>query len=135
MPFESDSLSRWLPSRRTWAVALVHCLAFALAYWLAFALRLELPLPSYWLRLFWQTLPVVVALKLTVFFAMGHWRYSWRHPTFSDLSALLRASTLASLVLATLDLMVSEYHIPRWVLALDWAMTVLTIGGLRSIWR
>lgn len=116
-------------------VALIHCAAFAVAYWLAFALRLSLPIPTHWHTLLWETLPVVVALKLAVFFAMGHWRYSWRHPTFSDLAALLRASTLASLVLATLDLMVSKYHIPRWVLALDWAMTVLTIGGLRSIWR
>ena len=135
MHFEPDNISHWLPRRRTWAVAIVHCAAFVMAYWLAFALRLSLPIPSFWLKLFWQTLPVVVALKLAIFFAMGHWRYSWRHPTFSDLSALLRASTLASLVLATLDLMVGQYHIPRWVLALDWAMTILTIGGLRSIWR
>ena len=135
MPLETVNLKRWLPSRRTWAVAAIHCAAFAVAYWLAFALRLSLPIPAYWQTLLWQTLPAVVAIKLVVFIPMGHRRYRSRHPTLSDLSALLRAATLSSLVLATLDLMISSYHVPRWVLALDWAMTVLTIGGLRSIWR
>ena len=135
MSSPNGSLRNHLPSSRTLAVAVVHCAAFVIAYWLSFAWRFALPIPKVWMTLFWQSLPVVVVLKLIIFFAMGHWRYSWRHPTFSDLAALLRASTLATLVLATVDLMISQYHVPRLVLALDWAMTILTLGGLRSFWR
>jgi len=127
------------PSRRGMAIALVHAAAFAAAYWFSYALRFGLPVPGAWMELYWVSLPLFIVVKLGVFYAMGHWRFSWRHPTFSALTALLRSSLLSTLLLATLYVMffskVAPRAMPRSILGLDCAMTILTLGGLRSLWR
>lgn len=122
-------------TRRSILILLVHAAAFTAAYNMAFVLRLGLPLPDFAGKLIWITLGPVLAVKLVTFYLLGHWRLGWRHASFSDLAALLRAATLSTLVIATADLMVSRYNIPRLTLGLDWAMTILILGGMRALWR
>lgn len=86
---------------------------------------------------FQRWLPIVVALKVFVFYALGHFHGWWRYVTFGDLLGLLRATafSLASLVLLgylTYDLIP---QIPRSVVFFDAGLTILCVGSLRSSWR
>ncbi|MEX0937002.1 MAG: nucleoside-diphosphate sugar epimerase/dehydratase [Pirellulales bacterium] len=122
-------------NRRALLILVAHCVAFVTAYVLSFSLRYEFN----WMRpeyqYFWGTLPTLLVIKLSLFYILGHCHRSWRDATFSDLAALLRATTLASLVFATFIVLSGYDMYPRPILVLDWAMTVLVLGGMRAVWR
>jgi FlaA1/EpsC-like NDP-sugar epimerase len=123
-------------SRRAAIALVVHTVTFAIAYWLAFAVRFDFALPQLQWQGFFVTLTGVLCIKLMVFYAGGHCHRSWHYVSFSDLAALLRAATISSLIIVTLDrLMAASYHIPRAVFGLDWALTIVLLGGLRALAR
>jgi FlaA1/EpsC-like NDP-sugar epimerase len=132
----SNSFFPQPPTKRALAALLVHAVVFSLVYWFAFAVRSEFVITQQdWLTL-WITLPGVVILKLVVFYYAGHCHRSWNNVSFSDLVALFHSATLAVLIIATVDkLFVNSIHPPRGVLVLDWALTILVLGGLRAIAR
>jgi FlaA1/EpsC-like NDP-sugar epimerase len=130
---------RLIPQRlstRALLSLLIHGIVFAVVYWLSFCLRFDFNLPTTEWVLFGLTLPAVLVIKLAVFYSSGHCHRSWHYVSLSDLAALLRAATLSSLVIAALDkLMAQDFHVSRIALALDWALTVLVLGGLRAMIR
>ena len=123
-------------SKRVFAFLVLHALVFALAYFLAFVVRLDWPLPEFAWPLFLITLPMVVVFKLMLFHVLGHCHSSWLHLTFADLARLMGASSLASMAIATADYFGgANYHIPRGILLLDWGITIFLLGGLRALPR
>jgi len=123
-------------SGRVFLVLMLHATVFAGVLLLAFNLRFDFDVPVHLQRLFWMTLPSVVILKTIIFYSMGQCHGWWRYVTFSDLATLLRAATLASLVILALDqYLVQDDHVPRVILLLDWGLTILVLGGLRCAWR
>jgi len=131
------SAARDLLSARTWLLGFGHCVLFALVYWLAFRLRfdLESPVPPKNMAVFRWSFAWVLGLKLSVFYASGHFHGWWRYVTFADLAALLRASVLSLVALAALDHFVLDYQIPRAVLILDCVLGIVVLGSLRASWR
>ena len=124
-----------LLSRRTYALVIVHLLLFTLSYEIALWLRFDMTVPLVEREVFWKTLPWVLALKITMFYFVGSLHGWWRYVTFADLAALLRVSTLATITIAFIDYLFVDTQIPRSVLLLDWGITILLIGGLRSACR
>jgi FlaA1/EpsC-like NDP-sugar epimerase len=123
-------------SKRVFALLVLHAVVFALAYFLAFLVRLDWPFPVFAWPLFWITLPMVVVIKLTLFHALGQCHSSWLHLTFADLTRLLGAASLASMAIATADYFGGEhYHVPRGILLLDWGISIFLLGGLRALPR
>ncbi len=128
-------LARCLLAGRAWLLAIGHLACFALIYFLAFSVRFEFNLrPQQW-ELVLQSLPWVVAVKAGVFYLLGHYRGWWRYVTFADLVALLRAATLSTLTILACGYFVLQLHIPRSVLILDFAFTIMLMGSLRSSFR
>jgi FlaA1/EpsC-like NDP-sugar epimerase len=122
-------------TKRVFLILLLHVAAFALAYWLAYVARFDVIPPEIWL-LFAVTLPGVLVVKLLTFYALGHCHGSWRYVTFSDLAILLTAATVSSLaILGLSEFMVSNVRVPRSIIVIDWTLTILILGGLRSAWR
>ena len=115
---------------------LIHASVFALVYVLAFLLRFDFHIPREEQPIFLISLPAIVLLKLAIFYAGGHCHRSWNYVSLADLAALLRSATLAVLVIAALDKFAAETtHLPKSVLLLDWALTILVLGGLRALIR
>ena len=129
-------------SRKSAVLLAVHAAIFAVAFFLAFYTRNDFSLHGTWFQTFAATVGGVVAIKLLIFYALGHCHVSWRRVAFGDLTGLLWASTLSLLVLAAIDgLFLSTgrisglQRVPRSVMLLDWAATILVIGGIRTLWR
>ncbi|MDI9442719.1 MAG: nucleoside-diphosphate sugar epimerase/dehydratase [Planctomycetota bacterium] len=116
-------------------LAVGHAVLFCLIYALAFELRFGFEVELRSLTVFVSSLPVVVGAKLLIFYATGHFHGWWRHVTFSDLTALARASLAALLALVAIDHFFLDYQIPRAILPLDCCLGVLVLGTLRSSWR
>ncbi|MEX2113440.1 MAG: nucleoside-diphosphate sugar epimerase/dehydratase [Pirellulales bacterium] len=131
--------SRLMPQRltkRALAALVLHAAAFAVVYWFAYNIRTEFALPEQdWVTL-WVTLPAVVLLKSIAFYYLGHCHRSWYSVSFSDLVALFNAANLSTLVLLAINgLMVNTLHPPRGVFIIDWALTILVLGGMRAVGR
>ena len=114
----------------------IHVGIVAWSYWMAFQLRFDLAAPAYMVNLFWQTLPLVVGVKLVVFSLGGSLHGWWRHVTFADLAKLLQVATISAIIILGIDyFLLTSLQIPRASLLLDWGITILLIGGSRSTWR
>ncbi|MFO0900316.1 MAG: nucleoside-diphosphate sugar epimerase/dehydratase [Pirellulales bacterium] len=127
-------------SKRSFLVLLVHALAFTLAYWSAYGIRFDLRIPGQYWQLLLLTLPAVLTVKLATFYYLGHCHTSWRYVTFSDLAALLKASTLSTLFILAMEAVLHQLgmlqlFVPAVIMFLDLVMTILVIGGLRAVAR
>lgn len=129
-------------SRRAAALVVVHAGLFALALFAAFFTRSDFTIDSSWLSTYFGTVGAVVVLKLVIFYILGLCHVSWGRVAFGDLTALLWAATLSMLVLAACDSLVLSTGrfdwIPRMrrsVILLDWAATIMLVGGMRTVWR
>jgi hypothetical protein len=61
-------------------------LILSLAYWLAFAFRLEFTIPDPWMRVLLVTWPYVIALQYASLSLFGVPRMSWRYVSIHDAS-------------------------------------------------
>jgi FlaA1/EpsC-like NDP-sugar epimerase len=120
----------------------LHAAIFTLVYWFAFFVRNDFSVSADWGATYLATVAGVVAIKAAIFYWLGHCHVSWRRIAFSDLTALIWAATLAMLVVTSVEgLLLSTGRfgdfprVPRSVIVLDWAGTVLAIGGIRALWR
>lgn len=116
-------------------VVCMHVAVFTLAYCSAFLLRFDFNVPSAFWQVFLVTLPLVLMVKIPVFFATSHF-HSWsRHIAFTDLVSLAGAAFSCLIALSIINQFLDIYFIPRAVLLLDCAGTILCLGFFRSIWR
>lgn len=123
-------------AHRIYFLVAAHIVIAAIAYHLAFQLRFDFSVPVDERIIRDLTLPLVVLVKLLIFHRFGSFHGWWRYVTFEDLAALLRVATLSTLVVTAADhFVIVSFQIPRSVLVLDWCLTILLFGGLRSVWR
>jgi FlaA1/EpsC-like NDP-sugar epimerase len=129
-------------SRKAAALLVAYALLFAFAFFVAFFTRNDFSFEGRWLPVYLAAVGGVVVLKLIVFYSLGLCHVSWRRVSFGDLTTLLWAATLTMLILATIDGMFLSTgripgikRIPRSVILLDWACTIMLVGGMRTLWR
>ncbi|MFA5370477.1 MAG: nucleoside-diphosphate sugar epimerase/dehydratase [Sideroxydans sp.] len=121
---------------RTWLAIAHDFVAAAFAWWFAYQLRFNFDLPPAFGAELWQTLPFVVALQGTVFFAFGLYRGVWRYASVGDVRRIVLAVAAATAGLAFLLWMLKlPLIVPRSVLVLDPLLLVLVMGGSRLLYR
>ncbi len=126
---------RYYP-KRIYVLIIAHLALFTVSYELALWLRFDMQIPESERVVFWKTLPWLLAFKLAMFQGFGSLHGWWRYITFHDLASLLKVTTLSTFVIAFVDyFFMQTYQIPRSVVLLDWVMTLILIGGLRSACR
>src|SRR5512146_2977873 len=74
----------WLLRYRIWLIVLSQILLIISSYYCSFVLRLDMPLSTSNQRLFWESLPVVLIVKLALFYKFGLLRGWWRYVGMSD---------------------------------------------------
>ena len=139
-----------LSSRRAWATTRLaavtqqlrtpiiiasQILALAAIYTLAYLVRFDGAVPPEHRELAVATLPLVVALKLAAFLAMKTHRGGWLYATLADMGNIVEAATLGAVAVVVAGFFWSGTPIPRSIIALDWAGTVLLLGGIRGTTR
>jgi FlaA1/EpsC-like NDP-sugar epimerase len=111
----------------------------AAAYWLAFYMRFDGDtVPRRYAEAFAATVAIVVAVKLSVFVAMRFYTKWWRFTSLRDLQAILLASVGSSVLLTALFSIwrpADVVAIPRGVIVLDLALTIILVGGARFVVR
>lgn len=128
-----------LPTRESLVVAALLAVIFEGCYLAAFFVRSELLLRSSDAEMILKTIWFVVGIKLFIFYWRGLAHRPWRNARFEDLNKLLRATTTALLVFVACNYFGTFFStwtpIPRSVLLLDWAFTLLGVGGMQAVAR
>ncbi len=116
--------------------AVASAALFALVYFGACWLRFEGDLGAAARYLSVSTFVGVTCLKVVVF-AYFQIYQSWsRYVTFYDLTALIKAATASSFAILLANFLLSPgLATPRSVFLLDWGMTIVALGGVRSLGR
>jgi FlaA1/EpsC-like NDP-sugar epimerase len=117
---------------------LVHTLLFAGTYYLSYLLRFEFVLPTSptdQVSGFRNSIAIVVAIQLLVFFFLKNFHGWWRHVTFTDFVKLGRAATISTVLILVVDYVLLPLQIPRTVNLINWLLTIIVIGSLRSAFR
>lgn len=139
----SKRLRKWLksltPTRSAIVVSAVLALLFEIAYIAAFFIRGELLVRPADADMILSTVWWVVGIKLAVFYTRGYCHRRFQAARFETLNHLLRATTLALLIVTAVNHFASRlvgwFAIPRSVLLLDWAGTLLFVGGTQAVLR
>jgi FlaA1/EpsC-like NDP-sugar epimerase len=140
------SLSTWfdkwwhsrIPTREAIVVTAFLALLFQASYLAAFFVRGELLLKASDSATILSTIGWVVGIKLALFYWRGFCHRPWRAARFEDLNRLLRTTTTALLVLIAFNYfsqVLGAALIPRSVLLLDWAFTLIGVGGMQALAR
>jgi len=139
----SKRLRKWLksraPTRSAIVVSAVLALLFEIAYVGGFFIRGELLVRPADADMILSTLWWVVGIKLAVFYTRGYCHRRFQAARFETLNHLLRATTLSLLIVTAVNYFTSQlggwFPIPRSVLLLDWAGTLLLVGGTQALLR
>lgn len=106
----------------------------------SFALRLPLgPLFIYYLpQAFWM-MGIALLVKPVVYYIFGLYRRVWAYASTKELRLIIAAVTSASVVVAVIMIVLTTMQLyqgfPRSVLAIDWLLSILGVGGLRFTLR
>ncbi len=132
-------IRRWrvLPARLGTDL-LVVLVSMALAYWL----RFEFSIPPAQLDMFWRALLLAAAIKMPIFLALRVYRFSWRNIGLGELAHTALACLLGSVTLTALTgtlaalewamlRVAAPQSVPRSVLAIDFALCLLGVLGVR----
>jgi FlaA1/EpsC-like NDP-sugar epimerase len=109
----------------------VDAALIALAYFLAFAARLEQIEPPFGLTIL-VTLIFIVPVKIMILHYYGAYRSIWRYSGLSDLERLVRGCFVSCLAVVALAFMLPQgLSVPRSVPFVDAALMLVLLGGAR----
>lgn len=119
-----------MEKKRIGEVALDSIL-IGLSFTVAFIIRFD-GLPSPYDHVVVQSLPLLIPLKLGIFFYFGLYRGIWQYVGIKDLLNIIKAVTLSSLVSVVIMTMVFRFeNYSRAVFFIDWMVLLLGVSGVR----
>lgn len=109
--------------------SILICGSFALA----FIIRFD-GLPSEYIQAIVHGVPLLLPLKLGIFFYFGLYRGLWRYVGMQDMVNILKAVTLGGLISVVVMVMVFRFEgYPRSVFVIDWMILLLSVTGVRVL--
>lgn len=107
----------------------------AACYYLAYLIRFEGQIgPADWVG-FKMTTPLLLVITIGVFYYSKLYRGLWEYAGMKDLFGLISVHTLAWALFTTSVIFLRTYWVPRSVLIIYWLLALLTLGGVRVLYR
>lgn len=121
---------------RRLVIILAHLLLIIISYISAFFLRFEFTLPVKYLPVIIRTLPLLIVIRMSVFYFLGLFHTSWKYMSVDDLWRILKAifSSTAIFVLSIFfihSMFVTSTGFPRSIFILDFILCTAFVGGTR----
>lgn len=115
---------------------LLDVILILLAYWCAYAVKVGTLSGSDAWKLFLQTLPVLVFVKMASFLVMGVYRGMWRYTSLDDLIVFLKATVLGSVLSVLAVLFTFRFEgFSRTIFVIDGILMFLFLAGSRMTFR
>ena len=101
----------------------------AFSWYFAYLLRFNFDIPPENFQTLLRLLPILIGIKIAVFFFWDLHRGMWRYTSLSDLSNVIKANSVASALIIVMILFSQGFAgYSRSVFILDWGMAVIVIG-------
>ncbi len=124
-----------LKYRRVLIILTNLCLV-SFSYYVSFLLRFDSNLPNDYFKIFLKTLPLLIIVKIVVFYYFGLFRGLWRYVSIYDLWQIIKANLLATSVFILINVFSYGTHIvPRFIILNDFIICTSFIGGIRFLTR
>jgi FlaA1/EpsC-like NDP-sugar epimerase len=121
---------------RLFLVVGMHVMLFTTAYLGSFLIRFDFDVPVEWQRVMWNTVAVVVSLKMLVFWALRMFQGWWKYVSLRDVTQLARGLAVASVAFLVVNVfLLHGASFPRSIYILDFGLALFLIGGARGSLR
>jgi FlaA1/EpsC-like NDP-sugar epimerase len=128
-----------LANRKRAAFLLADAVVLTLSLYLAFLVRFDGHIASRYLSIFFSVLPLAVGVKVVVLASLGMYRFSWAYVGMEELVKTVFACTGGSLAFAGILFALRHWpaaaSVPRSIIAVDFAFSLLGIAGIRFFKR
>jgi UDP-GlcNAc:undecaprenyl-phosphate GlcNAc-1-phosphate transferase len=100
------------------------------SYFAAYLIRFEGGLSEAQLSHFIQTVPIVVVIKISVFYYFGLYQTVWRHVGVRDFINIIKSVFVSSLIIIVIILMYARFqYFSRSLFVIDAMLSLLLISG------
>ena len=125
-----------LTYKRQLAMIVLDLGLVAFSYYLSYRLRFDGKDFAYYFGIFLKSLPVIISIKLIVFFFSGVYRGFWRYLSTRDVFLYIRTSTMATILAITCVTILFRFKdFSKGVFIIDWLLTTVFILGTRGSFR
>lgn len=107
----------------------------AISLVLSFGLRFDFRLPPQYTIMLVTSIAPLVGLKVSLLYAFGAYHRMWRYASMGTLNAIIRATTISSIAAVVFTYLIQTLALPRSVLAIDWLLSIIVLGGARFFGR
>lgn len=115
---------------------LIDAVFIIVSVWIALAIRFETLAIEPYLRRIWFVIPLLIAVRLPLFYLLGLYRRVWRYASVNELISVVVAVFLSSVLLSffvfglAFPLGIVAWF-PRSLIAIDFLLSITLSGGFR----
>ncbi len=115
----------------------VDSLALLLVSYLSFWLRFDFNIPSSYLQpgFILEFNILVLITRILVFYLARLYNKIWRYASMGELRSIIISTFISSAIMGSYVLLNDAFTLPRSIIIIHSALTVLFIGGVRFFWR
>jgi UDP-GlcNAc:undecaprenyl-phosphate GlcNAc-1-phosphate transferase len=125
-----------LTYKRQLAMIVLDLGLVAFSYYIGYRLRFDGNEFPYYFNIFLKSLPVIIPIKLIVFYFSGIYKGFWRYLSTRDVFLYIRSSTLATiLAISGATLLYRFEDFSKGVFVIDWLLTTVFMLGTRGSFR
>ena len=119
--------------RARWIVlVLLHLILVTVSFWASFVVRLDFDIDRIPSDIFWQSLPLLLAVRLASLAGFRLFRGMWRYVAIPDLVQILKATMISSIAFVILQIWLFGLDgFPRSVFLIDFAGNIILLSGVR----
>jgi UDP-GlcNAc:undecaprenyl-phosphate GlcNAc-1-phosphate transferase len=129
-------INTMLVYKRQFLEVLIDFALICIAYYSAYLVRFEGVSSEWYLPLFIESLPMVIAVQLGAFFLFGLYRNVWRYVSIQDLTAITKAVTLGSVLSVLLFTYLGQFQgYSRAVFVVYWLILFCLVAATRLFFR
>ena len=117
---------------RLLVLVVLHAVLVTASFWASFAIRLDFDIDRIPKDVFWQSLPVLLAVRLASLAGFRLFRGMWRYVAIPDLLQIFKATLISSVVFVILQMwLFGLVGFPRSVFLIDFAGNLFLLSGVR----
>lgn len=122
--------------KRQLMVMLLDLGLVAFSWYLAYRIRFSGSAFNYFFNIFLASLPLVMSVKVLIFYGFGIYRGFWQYMSTRDILLYIKSSTVATIcVIAGVAILYRFHDISIGVLAIDWLTTTVFLLAARGSFR
>ena len=110
LPSQLKFFRHFVQKKHFWIILGTDVVLIILAHYLAYKVRSENALSAFELHSFFSVLPVVILIKLPVFYFFGLYRGMWRYMSTTEVFNLIKATFFSFLLIVSCALFANRFE-------------------------